>query len=101
MSDNILDSRVREKILSVTIARGWLPGTRVTFTDAWTSVEDGLMCDVILVLKDKPHLTFTRLAANLIYKTKISLGHALTGTTLHIPHVDGRILDVPINEIVQ
>ena len=49
----------------------------------------------------QPHQNFRRENADLIYTAKISLGQALTGTTLHIEHLDGRKLDIPINEIVK
>ena len=37
----------------------------------------------------------------MIYRAKISVGEALTGTRLKITHLDGRLLDIPVNEIVQ
>jgi len=52
-------------------------------------------------VKDKPHTHLRRENTDLIYTAKINLGQALTGTTLHIEHLDGRKLDIPINEIVK
>lgn len=92
---------VREKILSITVKPGWMPGSRVTFSGAWDQNPNEKPSDVIFVIKDKPHPIFSRDKSDLIYKTQIDLGHALTGLVLHIPHIDGRKLDIPITEIVR
>jgi DnaJ-class molecular chaperone len=37
----------------------------------------------------------------LVYTQKIPLALALIGTTIHVPTLDGRILDIPITDIVK
>ena len=81
--------------------RGWLPGTQIIFEGEGDQGPNNIPADLIFVVKDKPHPLFHRENSNLIYTAKIQLGRALVGTTLHIEHLDGRILDIPINEIVK
>ena len=101
MNDDGITSSIREKILSITVKRGWLPGTKVTFAGEGDQGPNTIPSDLVFTVKDKPHSHFRRENADLIHTAKISLGQALTGTTLHIEHLDGRKLDVPINEIVK
>ncbi|CAF1082563.1 unnamed protein product [Adineta steineri] len=101
MNDDGITSSIREKILSITVKRGWLPGTKVTFEGEGDQGPNTIPSDLVFVVKDKPHTHLRRENTDLIYTAKINLGQALTGTTLHIEHLDGRKLDVPINEIVK
>ncbi|CAF3360307.1 unnamed protein product [Rotaria sp. Silwood1] len=100
LNDDGITSSIREKILSITVKRGWLPGTKIMFEGEGDQGPNNIPSDLIFTVKDKPHLTFHRENTDLIYTAKISLGHALIGITLHIEHLDGRLLDIPINEIV-
>jgi len=101
INDDGVTSSIREKILSITIKRGWLPGTKIIFEDEGDQGPNNIPADLIFIIKDKPHAYFRRENSNLIYTAKINLGQALIGTTVHIEHLDGRKLDVPINEIVK
>jgi len=101
LNDDGITSSIREKILSITVKRGWLPGTKIIFEGEGDQGPNNIPSDLIFTVNDKPHLNFRRENADLIYTAKINLGHALTGITLHIEHLDGRILDIPINEIVK
>jgi DnaJ homolog subfamily B member 13 len=96
-----ITSSIREKILSITVERGWLPGTKVTFQGEGDQGPNNIPCDIVFTVKDKPHVNFRREGTDLIHTAKITLGEALTGKTLHIEHLDGRKLDIPINEIVK
>ena len=101
MNDDGITSNIREKILSITVKRGWLPDTQVIFEGEGDQGPNNIPSDLVFIVKDKPHPHFRRQNANLIYMATINLGHALIGTTLHIEHLDGRLLDIPINEIVR
>ncbi|CAF3196246.1 unnamed protein product [Rotaria socialis] len=70
-------STTPQKVVPITIERGCLP-----------------------VIRDLEHPRFRRENVDLIYKATISLEEELTGTKLYIQHLDGRQLEVPINEIV-
>ncbi|CAF0738616.1 unnamed protein product [Rotaria sordida] len=101
LNDDDITSSIREKILSITVKRGWLPGTKIMFEGEGDQGPNNIPSDLIFTVKDKPHPTFHRDNTDLIYTANISLGHALIGITLHIEHLDGRLLDIPINEIVR
>ena len=101
LNDDGITSSIREKILSITIKRGWLPGTKVIFEGEGDQSPNNIPADLIFTVKDKLHPNFRRENTDLIYTANISLGYALVGLTLHIEHLDGRILDIPINDIVK
>jgi DnaJ-class molecular chaperone len=52
-------------------------------------------------VRDKAHPIFRREGTNLVYTQKIPLALALVGTTIHVPTLDGRVLDIPITDIVK
>ena len=52
-------------------------------------------------VRDKTHPIFRREGTNLVYTQKIPLALALVGTTIHVPTLDGRVLDIPITDIVK
>lgn len=101
LNDDGVTSSIREKILSITVKRGLLPDTKVIFEGEGDQGPNNIPSDLIFTVKDKPHPYFYRENADLIHTAKISLGYALVGITLHLEHLDGRLLDVPINEIVR
>ncbi|UJR28275.1 hypothetical protein I4U23_009525 [Adineta vaga] len=101
LNEDCITSSIREKILSITVKRGWLPGIKVTYEGEGDQGPNNIPSDIVFTVKDKPHPNFRRENADLIHTAKINLGHALTGITLHIEHLDGRLLDIPINEIVR
>ncbi|CAF1558268.1 unnamed protein product [Rotaria magnacalcarata] len=101
LNDDGITSNIREKILSISVKRGWLPGTKIIFEGEGDQGPNNIPSDLVFTVKDKPHPIFRRENSDLIYTAKITLGYALVGITLHIEHLDGRILDVPINDIVR
>lgn len=102
MNDDGHTSSFKEKILTITVKRGWLPGTRITFEREGDQGPNNVPADIVFVVRDKPHKTFRRdLNANLIYTQPIPLALALIGTTIHVPTLDGRVLDLPITDVVR
>ncbi len=59
------------------------------------------VADIVFIVKDKPHARFRRDGVNLIYTAPVLLGQALTGYTVEVHTLDGRILNVPINDIIK
>lgn len=91
-----------EKILTIEIKPGWKAGTKVTFERHGDQKPGVIPADLIFVIGDKPHQYFKRDADNnLLYTTKVSLRDALIGCILQIPTIDGRVLSVQLNEIIQ
>lgn len=101
MNDDDKTTTIREKILSVTIQRGWLSGTKITFAGEGDEGPNIIPADLIYTIKDKPHPYCVRDQADLIYRSKISLGDALTGTRLQIKHLDGRLLNILITDLIR
>ncbi|XP_034034599.1 dnaJ homolog subfamily B member 13 isoform X2 [Thalassophryne amazonica] len=61
---------------------------------------NNIPADIVFIMRQKPHPYFTRDHNNLIYKAKISLKMALTGFSVDVKTLDGRLLSIPINDIV-
>ena len=101
MNDDGISSSYRDKILTVTVKRGWLAGTRITFEREGNQGPNSIPADIVFVLKDKPHNLYRREGPHLIYVEKIPLVKALTGSTIHVPTLDGRLLDIPITDLVK
>ena len=62
-----------EKILSIDVKPGWKAGTKITFPREGDQSPNSIPADVIFVIKDKPHPTFTRDGSDIRYKARISL----------------------------
>jgi DnaJ homolog subfamily B member 4 len=57
--------------------------------------------DLVFVIDEKPHSQFLREGNDLIYKARLSLVEALTGTTININTLDGRKLTIPVRDVVR
>uniref|UniRef100_A0A7S0WWK1 J domain-containing protein n=1 Tax=Pyramimonas obovata TaxID=1411642 RepID=A0A7S0WWK1_9CHLO len=66
--------------------------------DEAPNVEPG---PVVYSLTTAKHDTFSRKGSDLVYVAKIPLVKALTGTTLNIKMLDGRMLSVPVTDIMK
>ena len=62
-----------ETVLAIDVKPGWKEGTKVTFPREGDQGPDNIPADIIFVIKDKPHTTFTRSGSDLKYTAKISL----------------------------
>lgn len=81
-----------EKILEVVIEKGMHDNEKIVFRgqgDEEIGLEPG---NIIFVIDEKEHPTYTRKGANLILSQKISLSEALTGCTRNVKTLDGRDL---------
>jgi DnaJ family protein B protein 13 len=101
MNEDGHTSSHREKVLTITVKRGWKPGTTIIFEKEGDQGPNTIPADIVFVLRDKAHSIFKRDGVDLMYKHNIALGLALVGTTIHVPTLDGRILDIPITDIVR
>jgi DnaJ family protein A protein 2 len=50
--------------------------------------------DVILLVNERKHERFQRVGIDLVHRKTIGLREALCGFTLHVKHLDGRVLKV-------
>ncbi|KAE8732478.1 putative WRKY transcription factor 28 [Hibiscus syriacus] len=89
-----------EEILTIEIKPGWKKGTRITFPDKGNVRTYAIPADLVFIIDEKPHQTFTRDGDDLIVTQKISLSEALTGYTVRLTTLDGRNLTVPITDVI-
>lgn len=89
-----------DKDVQIKVLPGWEAGTEVTFPgqgDEGVDIQPG---DVTVILEIAPAAGWAREGSSLIYTTPISLADALCGCVVDVPTLDGRILSVPVNQIV-
>lgn len=94
----LLNGAKEDKVLEIQIHPGWKSGTKVRFPKGGNEQPNGDSQDLVFVVEEKPHATFTREGNDLIHKMKILLVDALAGSggkrTLDV--LDGRKLQVPM-----
>ena len=88
--DEMGNSRVEEKVLTVTVKPGWKAGTKITFAREGDKIPGKIPADIAFVIRDKPHATFSRDGSNIVYTHKLNLRDALCGSVIEIPTLDGR-----------
>ncbi|KGN49255.1 dnaJ protein homolog 1 [Cucumis sativus] len=89
-----------EEILTIEIKPGWKKGTKITFPEKGNEQPNVIPADLVFIIDEKPHSTFTRDGNDLVVTRKISLAEALTGYTAHVTTLDGRSLTIPINNVI-
>ncbi|KAG9263073.1 hypothetical protein AMEX_G23066 [Astyanax mexicanus] len=100
MNEDGHTSSIKDKILTITVKPGWNEGTRITFQKEGDQGPNNIPADIIFIVRQKPHPRFTRQNADLTYTAHISLEMALTGFAVEVETLDGRLLNIPVNEIV-
>ncbi|CAF1003886.1 unnamed protein product [Adineta steineri] len=95
-------TRSEDKVLTIDIKPGWKQGTKITFPREGDQSATTIPADIIFIIKDKPHSTFRREGADLIYTAKITLKDALCGTTINVPTLDpNRIRKLQLNDVIK
>lgn len=69
------------KTLEIVVKPGWKSGTRVKFAGAGNETASSSQ-DIVFVIEEKPHETFTREGDDLVLTVKVPLVDALSGPTL-------------------
>ncbi|XP_017563234.2 dnaJ homolog subfamily B member 13 [Pygocentrus nattereri] len=100
MNEDGHTSSIKDKILTITVKPGWKEGTRITFPKEGDQGPNSIPADIVFVVRQKPHPRFTCRNNDLIYTAQISLEMALTGFSLEVETLDGRLLNVPVNDTV-
>ncbi|XP_026995362.1 dnaJ homolog subfamily B member 13 isoform X6 [Tachysurus fulvidraco] len=100
MNEDGQTSSIKDKILTITVKPGWKEGTRITFPKEGDQGPNSIPADIIFIIRQKPHPLFVRQNDDLIYTENISLEKALTGFSVDVETLDGRLLNIPVNEIV-
>ncbi|XP_039263045.1 dnaJ homolog subfamily B member 13-like [Styela clava] len=100
MNEDGHTSSIRDKILTINVRPGWKAGTKITFPQEGDQGPNNIPADIVFVVQDRPHTLFKRRGNDLVYVAKIPLGKALIGCSIEVPTLDGRFLNIPINDIV-
>ncbi|XP_006813296.1 dnaJ homolog subfamily B member 13-like [Saccoglossus kowalevskii] len=100
MNEDGHTSSIRDKILTINVKKGWREGTRITFPEEGDQGPNNIPADIVFIVRDKPHPRFKREDNDLVFTAKVLLGKALTGCSVEIPTLDGRLLNIPINDII-
>ena len=88
------------RILEIDVKPGWKAGTRITFANEGDEIAPGVFQDIVFVVKIREHSTFRRNGADLIHVAHVALVDALTGFILTVPTLDGEVLKVDIDGVV-
>ncbi|ODV94208.1 hypothetical protein PACTADRAFT_86425 [Pachysolen tannophilus NRRL Y-2460] len=84
------------KILEVHIDPGMKSGQTVVFSGEGDQQPNVIPGDVVFVVDEKPHPSFTRKEDDLYYEAKIDLLTALAGGSFAIKHISGEYLKIDI-----
>ncbi|GJR99356.1 DnaJ homolog subfamily B member 1-like protein [Tanacetum coccineum] len=90
-----------EEILPIHIKPGWKKGTKITFPEKGNQEPGAAPGDLIFVVDEKPHDTFKRDGNDLVFTKRITLLEALTGKTIKVTTLDGRLLIIPLTDIIK
>ncbi|XP_062111730.1 uncharacterized protein LOC133823140 [Humulus lupulus] len=99
--DDFGNPKTIDEILKIDIKPGWKKGTKITFPEKGNQEPGITASDLIFVIEEKPHGVFRRDGNDLVVKQRISLLEALTGKTLNLTSLDGRILSISVTDIVK
>jgi len=100
LQPNLTTTAPEDRILTVAVAPGWRAATKLTFPGAGDEAASLKAGDVVLTVLEKPHPRFTRVKNDLVHTVTLSLLKALTGTVVEVPTLDGRVLAVPVTDVV-
>ncbi|XP_016412106.1 dnaJ homolog subfamily B member 13-like [Sinocyclocheilus rhinocerous] len=100
MNEDGHTSSIRDKILTFTVKAGWNEGTRITFSKEGDQGPNSIPADIVFVIRQRHHPRFDCQNDNLYYTAHISLEKALIGFSVEVETLDGRLLNIPINDIV-
>lgn len=89
-----------EELLTVDVKPGWKKGTKVTFQNRGDEKPNTIPADVVFVLDEKPHALFVRDGNDLVHTVRLSLKEALCGSTISIKTLDGRPLNIALQDEV-
>lgn len=93
-------TEVQERELTIDVKPGLPDGTQFVFQREGNQTPATEPGPVVFVLRSEKHPRFSRRGADLLHTATIPLNEALTGTSLPVLMLDGRMLDVPVADII-
>ncbi|XP_037087707.1 dnaJ homolog subfamily B member 13-like [Pollicipes pollicipes] len=94
LDDSGTNTTLCEKILTLHIEPGWPAGKTITFREEGDQGPNIIPGDLVFVLEDAAHAQFERDGHDLVYLMRVPLVHALTGCSVDVETLDGRLLHV-------
>ena len=95
-----LDVKPEDVNLDVVIKAGYVEGTSITFRGEGDRLPGLKASDLTFLVTEEPHPSFSRQGDNLIYRAKINLAQALGACELLITTLDGRVITVDCNHVL-
>lgn len=89
-----------QETLPIDIKPGWKSGTRIKFTEKGDETPTTIAADIIFTVEQKPHPQFERDGNDLIKTVTVDLNEALLGTSFSVYTLDGKAMDVKVDEII-
>lgn len=93
-------ARQESEILTIDVKPGWKKGTKITFQEKGDEAPGHIPADIVFIVNEKPHPSYTRDGNDLVQTIRLPLRDALCGTTLELQTLDGRILRIPVQDVV-
>ncbi|KAH0787677.1 dnaJ subfamily B member 1-like [Histomonas meleagridis] len=90
-----------EKILMVELKPWWKDGTKITFEGEGDRKQGLPPQDVQFIVKEVPHSVYKRVKDDLYCEETIGLRDALCGFTFSKVGIDGRVIRLNINDVIQ
>ena len=92
---------LKETSVKIEILPGYSKNTELKYPLKGNEYPGRKNSDLIIKIKEIPHQTFKRVNKNdLLYTHKISLRDALNSTPVIFHHLDGRVLNISMDEII-
>ncbi|XP_046914690.2 dnaJ protein homolog 1 [Dermatophagoides farinae] len=89
-----------DKVLTINVKPGWKAGTKITFPREGDQNPGTIPSDIVFIIQDKPHKTFKREGADVLYTAKVSLKDALTGCRIMIPTLSSEEFPLRMNDVI-
>lgn len=87
------------KVIEIEVKPGYKEGTKMTFeNEGDQDVQSGLIADVVVILKEKPHSQFRRSGNDVVVTVPITLTQALCGYKGSFTNLDGTTIDVDTSD---
>jgi DnaJ homolog subfamily B member 4 len=93
-------ARTETDVLVIDVKPGWKKGTKITFQEKGDENPGRIAADIVFVIDEKPHATYTREGNDLVVTRRLPLRESLTGVTVELATLDGRALRVQVDEVI-
>ncbi|XP_034406855.1 dnaJ homolog subfamily B member 13-like [Cyclopterus lumpus] len=100
MNEDGCTSGIKDKILVINVKPGWKEGTRIIFPKEGDQGPNSIPGDIVFIVRQTSHPLFVRQHNDLIYKAQVTLQMALTGFSVDVQTLDGKLISIPVNDIV-